>query len=181
MAASSALPGFCPVPRAARAQLLDVMTQLAPLLPIHSDMTDLAGQLPAVPADPTLYVHLRPEGDGLRVQLRVRPLAQGRDYRPGQGMVTVVGCVDGHTVHTCRLLDHERRQAARLLRQCPTLAACTHESGDRLCTDPQQALAVLAELQAIEDDQLRCIEEIKAVGEWLRRTMAAQDETAGQG
>ena len=26
-----------------------------------------------------------------------------------------------------------------------------------------------------------CIEEIEAVGEWLRRTMAAQDETAGQG
>lgn len=145
------------VPRAARAQLLDVITQLAPLLPIHSDMTDLAGQLPAVPADPVLYVHLRPEGDGLRVQLRVRPLAQGRDYRPGQGMVTVVGCVEGRTVHTCRQLDHERRQAAWLLRQCPTLAACAHESGDRLCTDPQQALAVLAELQAIEDDQLRCI------------------------
>ena len=147
------------VPRAARAPLLDAISQLAPLLPIHSDLTDLAGQLPALPADATLYALLRADGDSLRVQLRVRPLPGGRDYRPGQGMVTVVGAVDGEAVHTCRDLDAERRARAAVLRQCPTLAACPHDPiiGERVCVSIDQALDVLAELQAVGEAQLRCV------------------------
>ena len=46
------------VPRGGARALLDAISQLAPLLPIHSDLTDLAGQLPALPADATLYALL---------------------------------------------------------------------------------------------------------------------------
>src|SRR5690606_36560885 len=70
------------VPRTAKAQLVEAIAGIAPLLPIHSDLPELAGHVEQVPADERLYAHLLPLAEGLRLQLLLRPLPEGRAPRP---------------------------------------------------------------------------------------------------
>src|SRR3990167_3250705 len=48
------------VPQAGKAQLIEAISAIAPLLPIHSDLPELASHLDCVAADPMLYAHLLP-------------------------------------------------------------------------------------------------------------------------
>ena len=73
------------VPTHAREQVLKAITSISSLITIQSDIGGgVAAE--AVPADPTLRVHLLPAGGGLKVSLLAHPFpAGGAYYRPGQG------------------------------------------------------------------------------------------------
>ncbi|MDP3977230.1 MAG: DEAD/DEAH box helicase [Pseudomonas sp.] len=145
------------VPQAAKAQLVEAIGAIAPLLPIHSDLPELAGHLDSVDADSTLYAHLLPLEAGLRLQLLVRPLASSSWFKPGQGLENVLGELDGKALQASRDLHAETASLQRVLQACPALAQADSDGQEWQLAEPQDALQVLSELQALEGDWLQCV------------------------
>ena len=65
------------IPLTAREKVLQSVSAIAPLLPVRADLPELMAHIPHVPADDRIYAHLLPLGEGVRLQLLVRPLPEG--------------------------------------------------------------------------------------------------------
>ena len=151
------LGGGLTVPLSAKAQLVDAIGSIAPLLPIHSDIPKLAANVEERPADTRLYAHLLPLAEGLRLQLLVRPLTSASWFRPGQGSERLLGEHEGRTVQVVRVLKQERQALQRVLDACPSLAGAEYDGQEWQLQQPQDALQLLSELQTIDSDQLECV------------------------
>ena len=145
------------VPQSGKAQLLDAVSAIAPLLPIHSDLPELATQVTHEAADTRLYAHLLPLAEGLRLQLLVRPLAESSWFRPGQGAQNVLGERDGKPLQVCRDLAGERQAMQQVLLACPGLASAYSDGQEWQLEQPQDALQVLGELHALNGDLVHCV------------------------
>lgn len=145
------------VPTSAKAQLIEAVSAIAPLLPIHSDIPELTGHLDREPADTRLYAHLLPLAEGVRLQLLVRPLADGSWFRPGQGAENLLGERDGKALQVCRDLAAERHALQQVLHSCPGLAYADSDGQEWQLDQPQHALQLLSELHALDGEQLHCI------------------------
>nr|WP_256835358.1 DEAD/DEAH box helicase [Pseudomonas oleovorans] len=145
------------VPLSAKAQLVEAISSIAPLLPIHSDIPELTAHVEEIAADTRLYAHLLPLAEGLRLQLLVRPLAEGGWFRPGHGSERLLGERDGKTVQVARNLKHERQALQQILDTCPALANADSDGQEWQLENPQDALQVLSELQAIDGQLLECV------------------------
>ncbi|MDR6711713.1 hypothetical protein J2W83_001307 [Pseudomonas hunanensis] len=145
------------VPQSAKTQLIEAVSAIAPLLPIHSDLPELTGHLDREPADTRLYAHLLPLAEGLRLQLLVRPLAESSWFRPGQGAQNLLGERNGKPLQVCRDLAGERQALQQVLQACPGLANADSDGQEWQLDQPQQALQLLSELHALDGDQLHCI------------------------
>ncbi|MDH1282456.1 DEAD/DEAH box helicase [Pseudomonas chengduensis] len=145
------------VPLSAKAQLVEAISSIAPLLPIHSDIPELTAHVEEIAADTRLYAHLLPLAEGLRLQLLVRPLAEGGWFRPGHGSERLLGERDGKTVQVARNLKHERQALQQILDTCPALANAESDGQEWQLENPQDALQVLSELQAIDGQLLECV------------------------
>ncbi|MGH8419105.1 MAG: DEAD/DEAH box helicase [Pseudomonas sp.] len=145
------------VPASARAQLIEAVSAIAPLLPIHSDIPELTGHLDREPADTRLYAHLLPLAEGVRLQLLVRPLADGSWFRPGQGAENLLGERDGKALQVIRDLAAERHALQQVLQSCPGLAYADSDGQEWQLDQPQHALQLLSELHALDGEQLHCI------------------------
>jgi superfamily II DNA or RNA helicase len=145
------------VPESAKAQLLDAVSAIAPLLPIHSDIPELIGHLDTEPADTRLYAHLLPLAEGVRLQLLVRPLAEGSWFRPGHGAENLLGERDGKPLQVSRDLAGERQALQQVLQSCPGLANADSDGQEWQLDQPQHALQLLSELHALDGEQLHCI------------------------
>ncbi|WP_296255163.1 MULTISPECIES: DEAD/DEAH box helicase [unclassified Pseudomonas] len=145
------------VPTSAKAQLIEAVSAIAPLLPIHSDIPELTGHLDREPADTRLYAHLLPLAEGVRLQLLVRPLADGSWFRPGQGAENLLGERDGKALQVCRDLAAERHALQQVLQSCPGLAYADMDGQEWQLDQPQHALQLLSELHALDGAQLHCI------------------------
>jgi superfamily II DNA or RNA helicase len=145
------------VPQTAKAQLIEAVSAIAPLLPIQSDIPELAGHLNHEPADTRLYAHLLPLAEGIRLQLLVRPLAEGSWLRPGQGAENLLGERDGKPLQVSRDLAGERGSLEQVLSACPGLANADSHGQEWQLDEPQHALQVLNELHALDGKQLHCV------------------------
>ncbi|MDO9321893.1 MAG: SNF2-related protein, partial [Pseudomonas sp.] len=145
------------VPQAGKAQLIEAIGAIAPLLPIHSDLPELASHLDCVAADPMLYAHLLPLQGGLRLQLLVRPLAHSSWFKPGVGLANVLGEQDGKALQASRDLDAEAATLDWVLAACPALAQADSDGQEWQLEDPQDALQVLSELQLLDGERLQCV------------------------
>ena len=145
------------VPQSGKAQLLEAISAIAPLVPVHSDLPELAAQVDHEQADTRLYAHLLPLAEGLRLQLLVRPLAESSWFRPGHGAQNVLGERDGKPLQVSRDLAGERQALQQVLMACPGLAAANSDGQEWQLDQPQDALQVLGELQALDGKQLHCV------------------------
>ena len=145
------------VPQSAKAQLVEAIGAIAPLLPIHSDIPELAGHLDSLPADATLYAHLLPLQAGLRLQLLVRPLPEGSWFRPGHGAENLLGEQDGKAIQVCRDLNAERQALQHVLENCPGLALAESDGQEWQLEQAEDALQLLSELQALDGERLQCV------------------------
>ncbi|WP_296183117.1 DEAD/DEAH box helicase [Pseudomonas sp. UBA1879] len=145
------------VPTSAKEQLIEAISAIAPLLPIHSDIPELTGDLDREPADTRLYAHLLPLAEGLRLQLLVRPLADGSWFRPGHGAENLLGERDGKPLQVSRDLAGERHTLEQVLQACPGLANADTDGQEWQLDQPQHALQLLSELHALDGEQLHCI------------------------
>ena len=142
------------VPKGAEARLLEGLTAVAPLLPVHSDIASVAAVAAAgaeaVPADPRPHLHLTPLGDGLTLDLHVHPLGEaGPHLRPGQGHASLFTDQAGRVIHCTRDLDAERAAARSVPAQCPILDG--NDGWTWELDDPELALGALEQLHALGD------------------------------
>lgn len=145
------------VPSAAKAQLVDVIAAIAPHLSIHSDLPELAQHMHTVAADATLYAHLLPLKQGLRVQILVRPLAESGWFTPGKGAAHVLGEHEGKPVQANRDLTQEKNALQSLLKNCPAFTEAEESNNEWQWQEPEQCLELLTQLKAIPEDQLQLV------------------------
>jgi len=139
------------VPASAREQLADAISAIAPMLPVHADVPELSNHLETVDGDARLYAHLLPLSEGLRLQLLVRPQADGSWFRPGQGAANLACEQDGRPVQIRRNLQDERARLQSLLEHCPTLADGDGDGHEWRFDNASDALQLLTELHALPE------------------------------
>ncbi len=140
------------VPLEAEERVKSAIAALATRLTIHSDM---GGDLPleAVPVDGRIVIQLRPHGEGLSVELLVRPFGEaGPAFRPGVGGETVVAELSGKRLQTRRNPKGESAAAAQVVRALPTLELAENDGGEWSLGDPEKCLELLLELQERDGD-----------------------------
>lgn len=145
------------IPQSARERVLQSVSSIAPLLPVRADLPELMAHIPHVPADDKIYAHLLPLGEGLRLQLLVRPLPGGGWFTPGRGGDIINGEQDGQSVQTRRDLLHEQQRLQQILRACPQLADTGQDGTEWQFTDPQDALEALTQLRGADNQLLECV------------------------
>lgn len=139
------------VPAQARAQIIDALAVLAPTLPIHSDLPFAGKNLDIIDANSQLYAHLLPSGEGLRVQMRVRPLAEGSWYPPGKGGDMVMGEHEGKTVQARRDTRQEKNALQQVEATCTILSEAEGEGGDWYLSSADTSLEFMMQLRQLGD------------------------------
>jgi superfamily II DNA or RNA helicase len=145
------------VPVAAKAQLVEVIAAIAPHLAIHSDVPELGAHMATVDPDMTIYVHLLPLQEGLRLQFLMRPLKDGGWFPVGQGSSNVLGEQDGKAVQASRSMKAETKNLERLLAACPAITHAENEGNEWQLTHPEHCLELLSELKAQPEDALQLV------------------------
>jgi superfamily II DNA or RNA helicase len=164
------------VPMNAKAQLVDVIAAIAPHLAIHSDLPELAAHITNVVANTTLYAHLLPLQEGLRLQMLVRPLPEGGWYTPGKGAANVLGEQDGKVVQANRDLAAEAKDLQAVIDACPAFqeaeesASSMHQKTSATAhgahaahlqewelQQPEQCLELLSQLKALPAERLQLV------------------------
>ena len=146
------------VPAAAEARILETVASLSSLVTVQSSVGAEIGNLAEVAAEPKPHIQLVPFGDGLKIELLVKPFATGGPcYRPGAGGERVIAEIDGQRLQTRRDLKLERQRAAQVIGAAPTLSRQPTVGGEWLLADPETCLEALLELQALGE---------RAVLEW---------------
>ncbi|MBF0098328.1 MAG: DEAD/DEAH box helicase [Magnetococcales bacterium] len=139
------------VPVDAKARVLHAMRAVSSLVTIHSGIGGSVDNMAEIAADATPHLHLLPHGNGLKVNLRVRPFAgDGPYFQPGKGGGTIIAEVAGQRVQTKRNLREERQRASALVLACAVLSA-EEEQNEWLLDDPEQCLELLVNLQTVID------------------------------
>ena len=140
------------VPAAAKDRVLETIAALSGLVTVQSSIGGGVENLEEVAADSLPHVHLLPFGEGLKVELLVRPFASGGPYyRPGVGGERVIAEIDGKRLQTCRDLHLESQRAAQIVAAAPTLSDQEGANGEWVLSDPQACLEALLELQNLGD------------------------------
>jgi len=145
------------VPKAAKEQLVSAIEAIAPHLSIHSDLPELSAHLQSIDADPTLYAHLLPLRDGLRLQFLVRPLPEGNWFKPGKGSAHLVGEQQGIAVQTSRDLKAEQKLLSKIITACPALDDNDFDGQEWTLDEPADCLEVLLQLKNIDASKLQLV------------------------
>ncbi len=145
------------VPVIAKAQLVDVIAAIAPHLAIHSDLPELAKHIATIPADTTLYAHLLPLKDGLRLQMLVRPLPEGGWFPPGKGSTNVLGEQGGTAVQASRNLKNEAAALKHIIDSCPAMLEAEEDGQEWQLEQPENCLDLLSQLRALPEGMLELV------------------------
>ncbi len=111
------------VPASAKTRVLEAIATLTDIVTVQSSVGGVAENVEEIAADVTPHLHLLPFGEGLKLEIVVKPFATGGpSYRPGAGGERVIAEIDGKRLQTQRNLRQERRQAKDAIAAIPTLA-----------------------------------------------------------
>ena len=133
-------------------RLQRLISRIAGVLPVHSDLVAGDAAAEARDADSRPVIELDRRGEGIRVRFSVYPLGlTGPRLRPGKGSAALVASVDGTVARCERDLSLERRRLDDLCERCPSLEM---GDGDDVCDFPDvgESLEVLDELRALGDE-----------------------------
>ncbi|MBW6521640.1 MAG: DEAD/DEAH box helicase [Desulfoarculaceae bacterium] len=149
------------VPLEASEQVLTAIGNISSYMTVHSAIAaDVSSSrnphIEFVEADPSIYIHLLPSGSGFRLEMFVKPFAEGGHYlKPGQGVENIMAEVKGKRLQTRRNLALEEENAREIEESCSILdlAIDIEQENDREwhLQDPDDCLQALMELQAIHD------------------------------
>nr|WP_315216100.1 DEAD/DEAH box helicase [uncultured Duganella sp.] len=138
------------VPAHAEQQVLHAISSISSLVTVQSEIGGAAPDMQQVDADTRLHVHLLPYQHGLKMQILVRPLANGAYYAPGAGADSVIADVGGKPVQARRQLIDERDAERELIAKCPVLESAEQDHGEWLLGQPALCLQLLVELQELK-------------------------------
>ncbi|MDD5272232.1 MAG: DEAD/DEAH box helicase [Methylovulum sp.] len=139
------------VPASARQQVIDSIASIASMLTVQSDIGGTSSHAIDMPADSRLHIHLQPVGQGIQIEVFVQPFISGGPlYKPASGGTTVLADIDGQQYQTTRDFNQENANVTRLFAECPGLYK--DKELKWLLDDPEMALEVLLDLQALQED-----------------------------
>ena len=141
------------IPKTGQDKLAETIGRLSSLITVRSDIAAEAAGAEQVEAETTPRARLTPAGgEGLRVDLTVRPLGAGTPASvPGQGAPMVLAEVEGRQVQATRDLEAERQRVEAVLDRCPGLG----EPSGRLqwtLETPEACLQAMIELEDLGDE-----------------------------
>jgi len=96
------------VPVQASEQVLTAIGNISSFMTVHSAIADDASarqsrDITLVDADSTIYMHMLPYGSGFRLEMFVKPFAEGSHYlKPGQGVENIMAEVGGRRLQMRR-------------------------------------------------------------------------------
>lgn len=145
--------GSLKIPTSAKEQVIQAITNLSSSILIQSEIGGIESQIESVESLTTPYLHLLPNGSGLKVTAFCRPFAgKGPYYKPGKGGKSLIAEIEGKKLRTNRNLEEEELRLTELLRLCPTLYSSSSESEHEwILEDIETCLEVLFELQTVAD------------------------------
>jgi len=136
------------VPAQAKEKVLQAISAISSLVTVQSDIGGGASNVEQIDADQRLHVHLLPYQLGLRMQVLVRPLADGGPYyAPGHGAENVIAEVAGKPLQARRDLLQESRAEQQCITSCPALTKAEQAHGEWLLDEPEDCLELLLQLQ----------------------------------
>jgi hypothetical protein len=135
------------VPARAKDRVLQAVRSVASVLTVHSDLGVGDESIPRVDADVTPVLQLLPAGEGLLVQLRVRPLPGGPAFAPAVGGDVVIADVNGTRLQAARDMKQESARADALVASCKSLISADFGTCEWRLETPEEALEFLAELE----------------------------------
>lgn len=135
------------IPSRAKDRVLQAVRSAASVVTVHSDIGAEDESIPQVEADVTPVLQLLPAGEGLLVQLRVRPLPGGPAFAPAAGGEVVIADVNGTRLQTVRNMKQEMARADALVASCPSLVSSDFGTCEWRLETPEEALEFLAELE----------------------------------
>ncbi len=140
------------VPKSALSQVQAVLQSLGNHFQVHADMAQDSAKVRQVVSDSRLRAELSPRGDALHVRLVVAPLGSaGPRLAPGHGRSRLLASVDGETLGAPRDLALERAHLETILDACPMLDPDADGGAEWLIDAPDDALALLERLPALEN------------------------------
>ena len=158
------------VPNQAAERLDAILSGLARQIPVQSAFE--SANLPVVPADARVCVHLLPVGDGFHVELYAKPFTTTPPYfKPGAGDDSVTAFVGGEQVRSIRDLKAETKNRAKFLEEIPMLRDVKPHDDVWELENADQCLELLAQLYPLVESASILLEWPK--GEKLRITALA--------
>ncbi|MCP5182967.1 MAG: DEAD/DEAH box helicase [Pseudomonadales bacterium] len=143
------------LPDAARERLLEVITQLAAEMPVHTNLAGAEGVAREVSPDSEPWLRLTVEGGGLNVQLYVEPVpGSGVTFAPGEGSERLFAQMEGERLRTNRDFKAELAQAQALLQQVPALAELPETDWRGEWVEPDACLELV---DALQQAGARCV------------------------
>jgi hypothetical protein len=136
------------VPEKAANRLSAVMNGLGKLIPVRSVFEE--ENLPLLPPEARVCVHLLPVGDGFHVEIYSKPFRSAPPYfKPGEGNASVTTMIGGERVRTLRDLKAEADNATKLLKQVKILRLILPAGGIWKLENTENCLELLTQLHPL--------------------------------
>lgn len=117
-------------PKEAKEKLAGLLGKLGKCVTVHSDLIQNKENLKQIKGDSLITVQLQPVGEGIKVELFVKPFVDQPPYcKAGEGASSVVGTVKGKRVQAMRNLQKERENLTMIQK------LLVQVSGDETVTD----------------------------------------------
>jgi len=157
------------VPEKAKEELVNAIGKVSSIINVQSAVGEQAEDLPKVEGDPKIHVHLLPVGDGIKLDMLVKPFVTDPPYfKPGKGGENVISEIRGERTLAQRNLKQEEKNAKAVREACPTLADQRMQNYEWSFEEPEDCLQVLLELDPLRENDAIVLEWPK--GEKLRIT-----------
>ena len=140
------------IPKDGKTLLIKTISKISPYITINTELENYYEGVENVESDSRIRVQLKPDDDGLRMQLFVRPfLGRGGYYIPGEGQKRIIKKFEDKTYQTERNLIKEKENVYFILEACSQLSLDDNTSEPFYFHDIEQSLQLMSDLQEIKD------------------------------
>lgn len=140
------------IPEKGKAKLIQTVSGLSSLMTVHSDFVEENEALQSIEADSRIRIQIVPIGDGLKVQMYVKPLGIEPPYlKPGSGGKVVYGLVEGKRCQAVRNMKAENDNANQLINALSSFIDVDLIEEAEHFSDPYQCLSLLEILNDHQD------------------------------
>ncbi len=139
------------VPRAGTELLKETIEHLSAFVIVQSDIASGRPESETRAGEPIPHIHLLPSGDGMEVEILVRPLGEsGPTCLPGKGGSTVIAEIDGVRIEARRDLEDEETRVAQVVSLCSVLKETPGFNYTWELETPEECLELLLQLQGLD-------------------------------
>ena len=133
------------VPKQAKNYLMSAISNISSMVTVHSDIGGQNQSIPKIKADERIYIHLLPIGNGLKLEMFVKPFKSDPPYfKPGKGGENIIAEIQSKKMQTKRNLTRELENQKQIIANCPSLSGILDEY---LFEQAEDCLEILSDLE----------------------------------